>query len=221
MSAGLGTIYQQTTTIMSYFREDNYGYDYDYQQYLDWKANKEELDREYDEFEKEVEEEKTMTTGEKIVEDARKQEEEIKYDTKECGCSYFDGACDHEHETPHPSRAHGIDGTQCDCSDCTFDYGLCSCGCAGNAIKHAEWVEEQVDSFIHETLKANTTGGESAKTFKIDEEEEEEAEAEVFSRSSESSFTRDERFWEDLKVATATGLIAVFFGMYIGRYTCC
>ena len=205
------------------FENDNY--EINYQRYLDWKSEQaeqeveEEWERrqceerimdEWNEFIADIdrlkrheEEEKEKTTGEKIVEDAWKQEE----NEKECGCSYFDGACD------HGPRPHGIDGTQCDCSDCTFNYGYCSCGCAGDAIKHAEWVEEQVDSFMHETVKANTTGGESAKTFMIDEEEEKEV--------SESNVTRDQRLCEDLKIATATGLIAVFFGMYLGRYTCC
>jgi uncharacterized damage-inducible protein DinB len=209
-------------------------YDANYQQYLDWKSEMEDMAEaeveeewqrqqgeerimnEWKDFMTDIDlaqkiveaqkQEEEKTTGEKIVEEAQKQE-------KECGCSYFDGACDHQ------SSQHGIDGTQCDCSDCTFDYGYCACGCGGDAIKHTEWVKEQVESFVQETLNANTAGGESAKTFMIDEEEEEKPSP---SRtSSESRIMRDERFCEDLKIATATGLIAVFFGMYLGRYTCC
>ena len=226
---------------MSIFEHENY--DANYQQYLDWKSEMEDMaeaeveeewqrqqeeERIMDEWNEfiadidraqqymggeEEEEEEAMTMGEKIVQDAQK----IEYDMKPCGCSYFDGACDHK------SPQHGIDGTQCDCSDCTFDYGYCSCGCAGDAIKHAEWVKEQVDSFVHETVKANMTDGESAKTFMIDEEDQEEQKSSPSPSptSSESRFMRDQRFCEDLKIATATGLIAVFFGMYLGRYTCC
>jgi hypothetical protein len=197
---------------MSMFENDNY--EINYQRYLDWKSQQaeqeveEEWERrqceerimdEWNEFIADIdrlkrheEEEAKKTTGEKIVEDALKQEE----NEKECGCSYFDGACD------HGPRPHGVDGTQCDCSDCTFNYGYCSCGCAGDAIKHAEWVEEQVDSFMHETAEPPAP------------EREEEKEV------SESSVLRDRRFCEDLKIATATGLISVFFGMYLGRYTC-
>jgi hypothetical protein len=78
---------------------------------------------------------------------------------------------------------------------------------------------------MQESLNANTTGGESAKTFMIDEEDQEDEEEKPSPSpsptSSESTFARDQRFCEDLKIATATGLIAVFFGMYLGRYTCC
>jgi hypothetical protein len=198
---------------MSMFENDNY--EINYQRYLDWKNQQaeqeveEEWERrqceerimdEWNEFIADIdrlkrheEEEKEKTTGEKIVEDAWKQEE----NEKDCGCSYFDGACD------HGPRPHGIDGTQCDCSDCTFNYGYCSCGCAGDSNKHAEWVEEQEQSFVHETVEPPAP------------EKEEEKEV------SESNVTRDRRFCEDLKIATTTGLIAVFFGMYLGRYTCC
>ena len=193
------------------FENDNY--EINYQRYLDWKSEQaeqeveEEWERrqcdervmdEWNEFIADIDrlkrhEEEKKTTGQKILEDAWKQEE----NEKECGCSYFDGACD------HGPRPHGIDGTQCDCSDCTFNYGYCSCGCAGDAIKHAEWVEEQEQSFVHET----------AEPLAPEKEEEKEV--------SESNVTRDRRFCEDLKIATTTGLIAVFFGMYLGRYTCC
>ena len=189
------------------FENDNY--EINYQRYLDWKSEQaeqeveEEWERrqceervmdEWNEFIADIDrlkrhEEEKKTTGQKILEDAWKQEE----NEKECGCSYFDGACD------HGPRPHGIDGTQCDCSDCTFNYGYCSCGCAGDSKKHAEWVEEQEQSFVHETADPPAP------------------EKEV----SESNVIRDQRFCEDLKIATATGLIAVFFGMYLGRYTCC
>ena len=235
-------------------------YDYNYQRYLDWRHEMEEMEEEEieqewqrrqceeqvmnewnefiadidraqkyaDDIVEEEKEEKTM--GEIIVENALKQEEEeVEYGMKPCGCSYFDGACDHK------PRPHGIDGTQCDCSGCTFDYGYCACGCAGDATKHAEWLEERERNkeFVHETVTADMTVGqvietvethgigkleEFMKDYMSDKEEEEE---EPTSTTTESSFLRDERFWEDLKIAVATGLIAVFFGMYLGRYTCC
>lgn len=226
-------------------------YDYNYQRYLDWRHEMEEMEEEeieqewqrrqcdehvmdeWNEFTADIdrlkchEEEEEKTTGEKIVDDAWKQE--IEYDTKPCGCSHFDGACDHE------PRPHGIDGTQCDCSGCTFDYGYCACGCAGDATKHAEWLEERERNkeFVHETVTADMTVGQVIETVethgigKLEEfikdyisDKEKEEEKEPVPTSSEWSILRDERFWEDVKIATATGLIAVFFGMYLGRYTC-
>jgi len=227
------------------FENDNY--EINYQRYLDWKSQQaeqeveEEWERrqceervmdEWNEFIADIDrlkqhqEEEKKTTGQKILEDAWKQEE----NEKECGCSYFDGACD------HGPRPHGIDGTQCDCAGCTFEYGYCECGCAGDARKHAEWLEERERNkeFVHETVTADMTVGQVIETVethgigKLEEfmkdymsDNEKEEELPPSPTASESSVIRDQRFCEDLKIATATGLIAVFFGMYLGRYTCC
>ena len=60
-----------------------------------------------------------------------------------CPNNCYDASCDGTNCEFKPLRPHGVDGTQCDCSDCTLDYGLCSCGCGGNHQAHAEWLEER------------------------------------------------------------------------------
>ena len=73
-----------------------------------------------------------------------------------CPNACYDAACDGTNCEFKPVRPHGIDGTQCDCSNCTLDYGYCSCGCGGDFQKHGEWLEErekQRQAFVHETAE--------------------------------------------------------------------
>jgi hypothetical protein len=77
-----------------------------------------------------------------------------------CPNNCYDASCDGTNCEFKPLLPHGFDGTQCDCSDCTLDYGLCSCGCGGNHQAHAEWLEErekEKQAFVHETAKPEPT----------------------------------------------------------------
>jgi hypothetical protein len=108
-------------------------------------------------------------------------------------------------------QQHGIDGTQCDCSDCTLDYGLCSCGCAGNQQVHAEWVEErerELQAFIHETVEPET-------------KPEPKPEIEEDTESVESAEDKENRLWSDFKLAMGAAFLALLMGMYICRTLGC
>lgn len=147
------------------------------------------------------------------------------------GC--YDAACvgkNCEFNTPRPNkevRPHGIDGTQCDCSDCTFDHGFCSCGCAGNPQLHAEWVEErekELEAFVHETVNPPPTPTpepepDSPKpTLEIEKEEEDDNKSET---SVESAEEKENRMWSDFKLAIMSALMALMLGAYICRSLIC
>jgi hypothetical protein len=123
----------------------------------------------------------------------------------EIGCPNrcYDASCDGT--DCEFKQQHGVDGTQCDCSDCTLDYGLCSCGCAGNQQVHAEWVEErerELQAFIHETVEPEP---------KIEEDTE----------SVESAEDKENRLWSDFKLAMGAAFLALLMGMYICRTLGC
>jgi len=129
-----------------------------------------------------------------------------------CPNDCYDVACDGK--SCEFKRPHGIDGTQCDCSDCTLDYGLCSCGCAGNHQAHAEWLEErekELESFVHETVNPPP---------EAEEEEEEEGDDES-ETSVESAEEKENRMWSDFKLAMSASFLALILGMYICRTLGC
>ena len=108
---------------------------------------------------------------------------------------------------------HGVDGTQCDCSDCTFDHGFCSCGCAGNQQVHAEWLEEREaerQALVHETVEPKPEPKPEPK-----QEIEEDAE------SVESAEDKENRLWSDFKLAMGAAFLALLMGMYICRTLGC
>ena len=134
------------------------------------------------------------------------------------GC--YDAACDGtncEFKPVPPLRQHGIDGTQCDCSDCTFDYGLCSCGCAGNHQLHEEWLEEREAerrALVHETVNPPPS-----PTLEIEKEEvEDDSRSET---SVESAEEKESRLWSDFKLAMMSALMALMLGAYICRSLIC
>jgi len=148
-----------------------------------------------------------------------------------CPHNCYDAACDGtncEFNTPRPNkevRPHGIDGTQCDCSDCTLDYGLCSCGCAGNHQVHAEWLEErekEKQEFVHETATplAPETLAEYMKDYM--DEPEPEADADDKSETSlESAEEKESRLWSDFKLAMMSAFLALMLGVYLCRTVVC
>jgi len=157
---------------------------------------------------------------------------------KMCENKCYDGACDGtncEFKPQQPARLHGIDGTQCDCSDCTLDYGYCSCGCGGDFQKHGEWLEErekQRQAFVHET--AEPLGGTLAEymkdymdepepepdspkpTLEIEKDDDNESETSV-----ESAEEKENRIWSDFKLAMMSALMALMLGTYICRSLIC
>ena len=120
-----------------------------------------------------------------------------------CPNNCYDASCDGTNCEFKPVRPHGFDGTQCDCSDCTLDYGLCSCGCAGNHQAHAEWLEErekEKQAFVHETAKP-----------------EDDAES---TSSVESVEEKESRLWSDFKLAIMVAMTALMMGAYICKVAC-
>jgi hypothetical protein len=154
-----------------------------------------------------------------------------------CPDNCYDAACDGtncEFNTSRPNkevRPHGIDGTQCDCSDCTLDYGLCSCGCAGNQQVHAEWLEDQEkekQAFVHETAKPEPSyplaeymrdyteepKPDSPKpTLEIEKDED--------TDSVESAEEKEIRMWSDFKLAMMSAFLALLLGVYMCRTVVC
>jgi hypothetical protein len=150
-----------------------------------------------------------------------------------CPNACYDAACDGTNCEFKPVRPHGIDGTQCDCSDCTLDYGYCSCGCGGDFQKHGEWLEErekQRQAFVHET--AEPLGGTLAEymkdymdepepdspkpTLEIEKDDDNESETSV-----ESAEEKESRLWSDFKLAMMSALMALMLGTYICRSLIC
>ena len=143
-----------------------------------------------------------------------------------CPNKCYDGACDGtncEFNTPRP---HGIDGTQCDCSDCTLNYGLCSCGCGGNNQLHEEWLaerEQERQEFVHDTVAPPPTPETEPETepdspkpvLEIEKEEEEDTE------SVESAEEKEDRLWSDFKLAIMSALMALVLGAYMCRSLVC
>jgi len=126
-----------------------------------------------------------------------------------CPNNCYDASCDGTNCEFKPLRPHGVDGTQCDCSDCTLDYGLCSCGCAGNHQAHAEWLEErekEKQAFVHETAKPEPTP-----------EVEDDAES---TSSVESVEEKESRLWSDFKLAIMVAMTALMMGAYICKVAC-
>lgn len=150
-----------------------------------------------------------------------------------CPNDCYDAACDGTNCEFKPVRPHGIDGTQCDCSNCTLDYGYCSCGCGGDFQKHGEWLEErekQRQAFVHET--AEPLGGTLAEymkdymdepepdspkpTLEIEKDDDNESETSV-----ESAEEKESRLWSDFKLAMMSALMALMLGTYICRSLIC
>jgi hypothetical protein len=143
----------------------------------------------------------------------------------------YDPACDGTNcelkHVPPPVRPHGIDGTQCDCSDCTLHYGLCSCGCGGNNQLHEEWLaerEKERQEFVHETVTPPPTPEpelepepESPKPIlEMEEEDDDKSETSV-----ESAEEKEDRLWSDFKLAIMSALMALMLGAYICRSLIC
>jgi hypothetical protein len=126
-----------------------------------------------------------------------------------CPNNCYDASCDGTNCEFKPLRPHGVDGTQCDCSDCTLDYGLCSCGCGGNHQAHAEWLEErekEKQAFVHETAKP-----EPAAAVEDDAES---------TSSVESVEEKESRLWSDFKLAIMVAMTALMMGAYICKVAC-
>jgi hypothetical protein len=139
-----------------------------------------------------------------------------------CPNNCYDAACDGtncEFKPQPEKRPHGIEGTQCDCSKCTLDYGLCSCGCAGNNQLHEEWLaerEKERQEFVHETVTPPPT---PSPTLEIEKEEEED---DTMSETSvESAEEKESRLWSDFKLAMVSALMALVLGAYICRSVIC
>ena len=141
------------------------------------------------------------------------------------GC--YDAACDGTNcELIKPVRPHGIDGTQCDCSDCTLDYGYCSCGCGGDSKKHAEWLEEREaehQAFVHETAEPLA---EYMKDYMSEEPDSPKPTLEIeddgeSTSSVESAEEKESRMWSDFKLAMMSALMALILGAYICRSLIC
>jgi hypothetical protein len=146
-----------------------------------------------------------------------------------CPNNCYDAACDGTHCEFKPVRPHGVDGTQCDCSDCTLDYGLCSCGCAGDFQKHGEWLEErekQRQAFVHET--AEPLGGTLAdymKDYMSDEEDSPKPKLVIedddeSTSSVESVEEKESRLWSDFKLAIMVAMTALMIGAYLCKVAC-
>jgi len=153
-----------------------------------------------------------------------------------CPNDCYDAACDGTNCEFKPVRPHGIDGTQCDCSDCTLDHGFCSCGCAGNHQAHAEWLDErekQRQEFVHET--AEPLVGTLAEYMKDYMESESEQEPEPDSpkpaleieeddgestSSVESAEEKESRMWSDFKLAIMVAMTALIMGAYMCKVAC-
>jgi hypothetical protein len=126
-----------------------------------------------------------------------------------CPNNCYDASCDGTNCEFKPLLPHGFDGTQCDCSDCTLDYGLCSCGCGGNHQAHAEWLEErekEKQAFVHETAKPEPTPA-----------VEDDAES---TSSVESAEEKESRLWSDFKLAIMVAMTALMMGAYICKVAC-
>jgi hypothetical protein len=134
----------------------------------------------------------------------------------------YDAACDGTNcELKHvpPVRPHGIDGTQCDCSDCTLDYGLCSCGCGGNNQLHEEWLEErekEKEAFVHETVNPppEPEPDSPKPTLEIEEDDGDST------SSVESAEDKENRLWSDFKLAMMVAMTALMMGAYICKVAC-
>jgi len=132
-----------------------------------------------------------------------------------CPNDCYDAACDGtncEFKPKAQKRPHGIDGTQCDCSDCTFDHGLCSCGCGGNIQAHNEWLEER-KAFVHETVNPPPS---PKPMLEIEGEDDNQSETSV-----ESAEEKESRLWSDFKLAMMSALLALILGAYICRSLIC
>jgi hypothetical protein len=149
-----------------------------------------------------------------------------------CPHNCYDAACDGtncEFKPKAEKRPHGIDGTQCDCSDCTLDYGLCSCGCAGNHQVHAEWVEErekEKQTFVHETATplaplAPGTLAEYMEDYMDEAKPTLEIEKEEDTESVESAEEKENRMWSDFKLAMMAAFTALLLGVYMCRTVVC
>ena len=133
-----------------------------------------------------------------------------------CPNDCYDAACDGTNceFKPVPRLGkHGIDGTQCDCSDCTLDHGLCSCGCGGNHQLHEEWLEEREkdrQAFVHETVNPPPS---PTPLLEIEDD--------VESTSSvESAEEKESRLWSDFKLAMMVATLALMIGAYLCKVAC-
>jgi len=145
-----------------------------------------------------------------------------------CPNNCYDASCDGTNCEFKPLLPHGFDVTQCDCSDCTLDYGLCSCGCAGNHQAHAEWLEErekEKQAFVHETAKPLVgTLAEYMKDYMSEPDSPNptpEVEDDAESTSSvESVEEKESRLWSDFKLAIMVAMTALMMGAYICKVAC-
>jgi hypothetical protein len=139
-----------------------------------------------------------------------------------CPNNCYDAACDGTNCEFKPVRQHGVDGTQCDCSDCTLDYGFCSCGCGGNHQLHEEWLEErekEKQAFVHETVTPPPTPELEPEPDSPKPTLEVEDDAESTS-SVESAEDKENRLWSDFKLAMMVAMTALMMGAYICKVAC-
>ena len=136
-----------------------------------------------------------------------------------CPNKCYDAACDGTNCEFKPQ--HGLDGTQCDCSNCTLDYGYCSCGCGGNHQLHEEWLaerEKERQAFVHETVTPPPTPEPEPESPKPTLEIEEDGES---TSSVESVEEKEDRLWSDFKLALFTAFMALLMGIYMCRTLGC
>jgi hypothetical protein len=134
-----------------------------------------------------------------------------------CPNNCYDASCDGTNCEFKPLRPHGVDGTQCDCSDCTLDYGLCSCGCGGNRQAHAEWLEErekEKQAFVHETVNPPPS---PTPLLEIEKEVDDDNKSDT---SVESVEEKESRLWSDFKLAMMVAMTALMMGAYICKVAC-
>ena len=133
-----------------------------------------------------------------------------------CPNDCYDAACDGtncEFKPVPRLRKHGIDGTQCDCSDCTLDHGFCSCGCGGNHQLHEEWLEEREkdrQAFVHETVNPPPS---PTPLLEIEDDAES-------TSSVESAEEKESRLWSDFKLAMMVATLALMIGAYLCKVAC-
>jgi hypothetical protein len=134
-----------------------------------------------------------------------------------CPNDCYDAACDGTNceFKPVPRLGkHGIDGTQCDCSDCTLDHGLCSCGCGGNHQLHEEWLEEREkdrQAFVHETVNPPPS---PTPLLEIEDDDGDST------SSVESAEEKESRLWSDFKLAMMVATLALMIGAYLCKVAC-
>lgn len=147
-----------------------------------------------------------------------------------CENKCYDGACDGTNCEFKPARPHGIDGTQCDCSDCTPGCLLLVEGGGDeddfwNWKTPAEWLEERAveqQAFVHETAEPPSRPLAEYMEDYMSEPESPKPTLEIEKDAdNESSEETESRLWSDFKLAMMSALMALMLGAYICRSLIC